>query len=206
MSSFTFREMIIHGWPVLTVLLVMSIVSITTIVDRLLALRWARANAAQFVANLIRILEEQGAAQALAQCRRVPKPVAAVMAAILAQPGKREAKTRAMQHALQTQIRDLEFMVPILGTIASTAPFVGLFGTVVGIIKAFASIASNVGGGPEVVAAGIAEALVTTACGLLVAIPALMGYNFIVHRIQRVTEEIDLASYDLIERVSADEA
>ena len=205
MSGFTLREMIFHGWPVLSILLIMSILSVTTIVDRLLALRRARADAGRFVANLIRILEEQGTARGLEHCARSSKAVAVVMAAILRQPGKRVAKERVMQHALQEQIRDLEFMVPVLATVAGTAPFVGLFGTVVGIIKAFANIATNVGGGPEVVAAGIAEALITTACGLLVAIPALMSYNYFVHQIERLTVDIDLAAYEVIDRLTADE-
>ena len=205
MSGFTLRDMILHGWPVLSVLLIMSIVSVTTMVDRLVTLSRARANAGRFAANIIRILEEQGRAQALDYCRRFSKPVAFVMDAILRQPGKRAAKERVLQHTLQAQIRELEYMVPVLATVASTAPFVGLFGTVVGIIKAFASIAANVGGGPEVVASGIAEALITTACGLLVAIPALMGYNYFVHQVERLVDEIDLAAYEVIDRLSSDE-
>jgi len=109
---------------------------------------------------------------------------------------------RALQHAVQGQIRELESYVPILATIASSAPFVGLFGTVVGIIRAFYDIAKNVGGGPEIVAAGISEALVATAAGLLVAIPALMGYNYFVRQIEREAEAIDLAAYDLIEALA----
>ena len=100
-------------------------------------------------------------------------------------------------------MRLLEKYVPILGTIAGTAPFVGLLGTVIGIIKAFHDISVNVGGGPEVVSAGIAEALITTAFGLVVAIPAVMAFNYFIHKVQKVAEEIDLAAYELIERLSA---
>lgn len=201
MNAFTFREMLMQGWPVLSILLIMSIVSITTLLDRYLTLRAARGDARLFIRHVIRTLDERGPQQALAACERYTQPVAVVARAILAQAGGREAKERALQHALQGQIRELEHYVPLLGTVASTAPFVGLLGTVVGIIKAFGDIAGNVGGGPEVVASGIAEALITTACGLVVAIPALMGYNYLVHQIQRLTDEIDLAAYDLIERL-----
>ena len=101
-------------------------------------------------------------------------------------------------HVIETEVHRLESGVAAIGTIASLAPFVGLFGTVVGIIKAFNSIAANSGGGTEAVSAGIAEALVTTACGLLVAIPAVAFYNYCAHRIRSLARETELAVYDLV--------
>ena len=203
MGGFTLREMIIHGWPVLTVLLVMSILSVTTIWDRVVTLRRARMDATRFVHDICRLIDERGLPSALAYCEQFRKPVSAVIASVLLQSGGREARERALQHALQGQIRRLELYVPVLGTIGSTAPFVGLFGTVVGIIKAFQDISVNIGGGPEVVAAGIAEALITTAFGLLVAIPAVIGYNYCVHQVRMITDEIDLAAYDVIEKLES---
>jgi biopolymer transport protein ExbB len=202
MGGFTLRDMIINGWPVLSFLTVFSIISATIICDRFVALRLARMNARLFVANVIRILEEEGGSRALAYCDQFRKPIAAVVSEILLQPGGREARERALRHGLQAQVRLFEKYVPILGTIAGTAPFVGLLGTVIGIIKAFHDISVNVGGGPEVVSAGIAEALITTAFGLVVAIPAVMFFNYFIHKIQKLAEEIDLAAYDLIERLT----
>lgn len=202
MSGFMFQEMIAHGWPILSILLIMSVISVTVILDRITTLRRARLNAPDFVAVVIRMIREQGTAQAVEYCRRIPKPVAAVAARILLQTGNREARERAGRYALQAQINRLESFVSILGTIGSTAPFVGLFGTVMGIIRAFQDIAVNVGAGPEVVSAGIAEALIATAFGLLVAIPAVMFYNYCVRKIETLTQEIDLAMYDLIEALA----
>ncbi len=199
MQGFDLNTMLMHGWPVLSVLLMMSVFSVTVIVDRWLTMRRGHVDAKAFIAKVNRIVRDQSVAAAHDYCRNRPQPVAAVAAAMMAQAGGREDKERALQHAMQEQIRLMESYVPILGTIASSAPFVGLFGTVVGIIRAFSDIASNVGGGPEVVAAGIAEALVTTAGGLLVAIPALIGYNYFVRQIQRETDAIDIAVYDLVE-------
>jgi biopolymer transport protein ExbB/biopolymer transport protein TolQ len=105
------------------------------------------------------------------------------------------------QRALQREVDKLERRTPMLGTIASTAPFVGLLGTVIGIIKAFQSIATTKGGGPEVVAAGVAEALITTAFGLFVAIPAVMGYNYLVHRVQRLALEVQVSVSEIIDAV-----
>jgi biopolymer transport protein ExbB len=205
MSGFTLREMMLQGWPVLSVLLIMSILSVTIIVDRVMAFRAARLKARAFIANVSRHLDMQGVNGALDYCGQYRQPISMVATAILSQSGKRNARERALQQAVQRQVCDLELYVPVLGTIASTAPFIGLLGTVIGIIKAFGNIAVNVGGGPEVVAGGIAEALITTACGLLVAIPALMGYNYCVHRVQKLAEEMDMAAYDLIEKLSVGE-
>lgn len=205
MNVFDLNAMLLQGWPVLSVLFFMSILSFTIIVDRFTALRRGRVDAAQFIKRVGRIMLQDSPGAAMNFCRESRFPLAAVALAILSQEGKREDRERAMRYAIQRQIRNLESLVPVLGTIASTAPFVGLLGTVIGIIRAFASIAQNVGGGPEVVAVGIAEALVTTAGGLIVAIPALIGFNYFVRRIQRLAEEMDLACYELIEALSTRE-
>jgi biopolymer transport protein TolQ len=202
MQGFTILEMLLHGWPVLSVLLAASILSWTVMFERWLTYKRAAANAKSFTGSLIKMIESQGANRALEHCRRSTKPVAVVSEAILTQNGTREACERAMRHALQEQINGLESGISILATVGSMAPFVGLLGTVIGIIKAFRQIAISSGGGPEVVSAGIAEALVTTAAGLIVAIPAVIGYNSCVNRVQRMTDEIDLASYDLIETLA----
>ena len=199
MKGFDFNGMLLQGWPVLSILFILSILSVTVIVDRFRALRRADMDARRLVEKLNTIIRSGSHAKALQYCSGCIQPAAAVAAMVIAHEGDRESRERVLRHAVQSQIRELEEGVPILGTIASAAPFVGLFGTVIGIIRAFADIAQNVGGGPEVVAAGIGEALVTTAGGLLVAIPALVGYNYFVRRIQRMVEEIDLAAFDLIE-------
>ncbi len=203
MHGFMLREMLLNGWPVLSVLLIMSVVSLTVILDRVTTLRRAQCQALPFIAELLRIIREQGLERAIAYCQRLSKPVAAVAAKILLQPGDRAARERAGRYALQEQINRLESFVAILGTIGSTAPFVGLFGTVIGVIKAFQDIAMSAGAGPEVVSAGIAEALIATAFGLLVAIPAVMFYNYCIRRIETLAQDIDRAAYELIEALSA---
>ncbi len=204
MSGFLYREMIANCWPILSVLLIMSVISLTVIMDRVTTLRRARMNAQSFVAAVIRMVREQGTARTAAYCQRINKPVAAVAARILLQTGNREDRERAGRYALQAQINRLESYVAILGTIGSTAPFVGLFGTVTGIIKAFQAVAISAGAGPEVVSAGVAEALITTAFGLMVAIPAVMFYNYCVRKIETLTQDIDLAMYDLIEALASE--
>lgn len=207
MDAFTLSSMIGNGWPVLSVLMIMSILSCTVIVDRIIALRRTMmGNCAAFVTNVVDILGRQGCERAIEFCRRDSRPVSRVIARIIERRGTdRETLEKVARHALQSEINDLEAYVPILGTIASTAPFVGLFGTVIGIIKAFHSIASDVAGGPQVVAIGIAEALITTAFGLFVAIPATMAYNYFVRYIQKVAQDVDLAAFTVVEKVSSEE-
>jgi biopolymer transport protein ExbB len=88
--------------------------------------------------------------------------------------------------AISEEKLSLESRISILGTLGSNAPFVGLLGTVLGIIHAFHNLAMNTKGGPAVVMAGISEALVATALGLFVAIPAVAAYNYFVRYIKRV--------------------
>ena len=106
---------------------------------------------------------------------------------------------RAIQRASALTAADLKKMVPSLATIGSTAPFVGLLGTVIGIITAFQGIAATGSGGIGAVSAGIAEALVETALGLLVAIPAVWIYNYLTSRIEYFNVEMDNSSSELVD-------
>ncbi|MEI6219245.1 MAG: MotA/TolQ/ExbB proton channel family protein [bacterium] len=204
MGAFTLSSMIANGWPVLSILLIMSILSCTVIVDRIIALRRTMmGNRAAFVSNVLDILARQGPERAIEFCRRDARPLSRVLGKIVERrEAGRETLEKVARYALQSEINDLESYVPILGTIASTAPFVGLFGTVIGIIKAFHSIASDASGGMQVVAIGIAEALITTAFGLFVAIPATMSYNYFVRYIQKVAQDVDLAGFTVVEKIS----
>ena len=198
-------QMFAHGWPVMTLLLAASIVSIAVMVDRVIVLRRSRLEARALAASVIRVIGQKGFEEAVDYCRKFPQPAGVVLAAVLGRSGGREVRERAMRHAMQVEILRLERRVPVLGTIGSIAPFVGLFGTVMGIIRCFRDISLNVGGGPEVVSAGIAEALITTALGLLVAIPAIVAYNYCVHQIQKMAGEIDIAGNELIEHLEEDD-
>ena len=86
---------------------------------------------------------------------------------------------------------EAEHRLSALGTIANIAPFVGLFGTVVGVIRAFQAIALKASAGPSVVANGIAEALISTAAGLFVAIPAVVAYNYFLKRARKLSLELE---------------
>jgi biopolymer transport protein ExbB/TolQ len=192
-------EVIRTGWPVLSVLLACSVLSVTIICERYITLRQAKLDARRFGLSVLDILQRQGAAHAIAYCERFAKPLAVVVRRVLVSDGSVAMRERAYRHELRAEMRGLRRWVPVLGTVGSISPFIGLFGTVVGIIKAFSSIATNAGGGPEVVAGGIAEALVTTAAGLVVAIPAIVFYNHFQTRVREMSEDIDLTAHEILD-------
>lgn len=105
---------------------------------------------------------------------------------------------RALRRASNNEITDLESMMPVLATTGSTAPFVGLFGTVWGIMNSFIEIGGQKSASLDVVAPGIAEALIATAIGLVAAIPAVMAYNYFLRRIRVLETEMDAFTSDYL--------
>jgi biopolymer transport protein ExbB/biopolymer transport protein TolQ len=109
-----------------------------------------------------------------------------------------ELVTSALRDSMSETLIQLKRGLGLLATIGSTAPFIGLFGTVVGIINAFQSIAATGSGGMSVVSGGIAEALVSTALGIFVAIPAVVAFNTFTGKIETLHVEMNRASSQLV--------
>jgi biopolymer transport protein TolQ len=112
--------------------------------------------------------------------------------------GDIESIQRALDRARTTAITEMESRVPLLGTTASAGPFIGLFGTVWGIMNSFRNIGAKGAANLATVAPGIAEALVATAIGLMAAIPAVMFYNYFSRRIRVITSEMETFSSDFL--------
>ena len=112
-----------------------------------------------------------------------------------------ELVTSALRDSMSETLIQLKQGLGFLATIGSTAPFVGLFGTVAGIINAFRNIAATGSGGMSVVSGGIAEALVTTALGIFVAIPAVAAFNYFTGKIENFHIEMNRASTQLVNRL-----
>ena len=106
-----------------------------------------------------------------------------------------------MQRVTAMEIERLELHLTSLATLGNISPFVGLFGTVIGVMRAFEAISRTGSGGLGTVSAGIAEALVATAAGLFVAIPAVIAYNHFVSRVKAFDTEMDGAASELLTRV-----
>ena len=112
-----------------------------------------------------------------------------------------ELVTSALRDSMSETLIQLRQGLGFLATIGSTAPFIGLFGTVVGIINAFRSIAATGSGGMSVVSGGIAEALVSTALGIFVAIPAVVAFNHFTGKIETFHVQMNRASSQLVNRL-----
>ena len=198
------REMWANAWPVISLLLFCSVFSMAIILERWFTLRDWTFDREELGAQLRRLLTDHRRDQALALCMGLRKPIGRILQGVMDPPialraGGRDALDRHAQRLVRSEGAKMLRYVTVLGTIGSVAPFVGLFGTVVGIIHAFKAIAENAGGGPSVVANGIAEALITTALGLFVAIPAVVAYNIFVRKIERVTEDMELCAEEVID-------
>jgi biopolymer transport protein ExbB len=196
---------------VVAVLFIMSAWSIGVMIDRLMAFSAARKQSRQFAPAVAGALREGKLDEAVKIADRYKKShLAKVVVAGLQEfqahqlstdiPGEEiEASKRALERAEAIVHAELKRGISGLATIGSTAPFVGLFGTVVGIINAFTSISTEKSTGLGAVAGGISEALVTTAIGLFVAIPAVWMYNYFTGKIEAFDVEMGNSSSELID-------
>jgi len=134
--------------------------------------------------------------------------LAAEMRGLLAEQQElvgKDALAGAMEGAKANERMRLERNLAYLATLGSNAPFVGLFGTVLGIIKAFHDLAANQAGDPSVVMSGISEALVATAVGLMVAIPAVVAFNFFSRRVTAKMADVDWKAHMAMCQVSSEQ-
>jgi biopolymer transport protein ExbB len=202
------------GWLariVVIILFIMSAWSIGVMIDRLMAYNAARKQSRAFAPAVAGALREGKLDEAVKIADRYKKShLAKVVVAGLQEfqahqmsseiPGEEiEASKRALERAEAIVHAELKRGVSGLATIGSTAPFVGLFGTVVGIINAFKGISTEKSTGLGAVAGGISEALVTTAIGLFVAIPAVWMFNLFTGRIEAFDVEMGNSSSELID-------
>lgn len=196
---------------VVVVLFIMSAWSIGVMIDRVIAYNAARKQSRAFAPAVAGALREGKLDEAVKIADRFNKShLAKVVVAGLQEfkvhqtgteiPGEEiEASRRALERAEAIVHAELKRGVSSLATIGSTAPFVGLFGTVVGIMHAFQEIAASSSTGIGAVSSGISEALVTTAIGLFVAVPAVWMYNYFTNRIEAFDVEMGNSSSELID-------
>lgn len=197
------------GWGVIIVLFAMSVWSFGVMIDRALMYAAARKQTRLFVFRVAGALKEGKLDEAILIAERHKKShLAKVTASGLAEfqtASPRMHEDKIVESARRTLDRsqaivhaELERGLAGLATIGSTAPFVGLFGTVIGILNAFGKIAEKGSGGITVVAGGISEALVTTALGLLVAIPAVWAFNVFANKVKSFDVEMESSSMELV--------
>ena len=206
------RQMGIAAKIVVVILFIMSGYSIAVMIDRAMAYSAARKQSRAFAPAVAGALRDGRIDEAIKVAERNKKShLAKVVTAGLMEfkahqdspgaiPGETiEASKRALERTEAIVHAELKRGLGGLATVGSTAPFVGLFGTVVGILNAFKGISQEKATGLAAVAGGISEALVTTAFGLLVAIPAVMMFNYLTGRVEAFDVEMDNSSSELVD-------
>jgi biopolymer transport protein ExbB/biopolymer transport protein TolQ len=203
------------AWGVAIVLLIMSFWSVGVAIERIYTYSQARKQSKLYAPQVAKHLKEGRLKEAIALSSakeyRYSHLAKVVLAGLQEYQFQQESGgtlhrddvldtvRRSIQRATALTASDLKKGVNTLATIGSTAPFVGLLGTVVGVINAFVGIASTGSGGIGAVSAGISEALVETALGLFVAIPAVWFYNYLTSRLEYFNVEMDNSSSELVD-------
>jgi biopolymer transport protein ExbB/TolQ len=197
---------------IIIILALMSVYSLSVAVAKWWRLRKSKKETRAFAPEFARFLQEEqlDAAIELAESRRVSH-VARVLGEALSEvkpliqdratvtSGDINSAERAVERQMLILLADLKQGLAVLATVGATAPFVGLLGTTMGVVNAFTGMATTGSGGLAAVSAGIAEALITTAFGLLVAIPAVWFYNYFQVQIEKITVEMTYTSKELID-------
>jgi biopolymer transport protein ExbB len=200
----TILQILGMGGATMYVLLLCSVLSLGVIIDRLVSYaRQARVARGGFMERIRDELKRKDTERAIALCRDTDTPFAKVVQAGLEKAGRAEKLVSGvMERQIAIETARLERLTSIVATIGNVAVYIGLFGTVLGIIRAFRDISVAGTGGMDVVIGGVAEALITTATGLAVAVPSVVLYNYCSRRIERFVDDMELAASETTELVA----
>ena len=195
----TVRNLVRDEWVILSLLLLWSMAGLTIICERIYALWNVLPKSESFKGKVIAALDGGDLAKAAALCETSSAPLAEIYErglVVFQRTPHKTAEAVASQRA--AVVLTFKRYLWALGTVGSSAPFVGLFGTVVGILKAFQSMSVAGSGGFKVVSQGIAAALVATAAGLLVAIYAVIAYNYFVSKVNGLAMQYKLYTEEFL--------
>lgn len=214
-NTFSMVEMFKHmgpvGLSVIIVLLIMSVYSIAIMVERYLTYTAAKKQSREFAPRVAQALKNDRIEEAITISDKHRKSHLAMVVSSGLQEFRAheassdisgdeiEASKRALQRAIAIKTAEFKRGLSGLATIGSTAPFVGLFGTVFGIINAFQGMKNAESAGIAAVAGGISEALLTTALGLLVAVPAVWLFNYFTGKVDGFIVEMDNSASELVD-------
>jgi biopolymer transport protein ExbB/biopolymer transport protein TolQ len=196
---------------VVVVMAIMSIYSITIMVSKWWALRQAQRESRKFAPEFSQFLEEDNLTEAIRLAESYKKShVALVLGGALGEVkpliadgsitvSDINSAERAVERNMLLEVTNLKRGLAVLATVGATAPFVGLLGTTMGIVNSFVGMSESSSGGLSAISAGVAEALITTAFGLLVAIPAVWAFNYFSTKIDNLTAEMTYVSKEMID-------
>jgi len=180
-------------------LLLLLLAGIYIIVVRSIALRRDKIINPEVVEHVEKLLIARKIPEATAYCKQHAVPMTRVMLAGIINYEKSESELKEiLEEAGRQEVPHIRSHLTTLGTIASVAPLLGLFGTVLGMIEVFATLSESTTVNPALLAGGISQALYTTACGMLIAMPTLAYYNFFIGRVQNLIIEMEKLSLRMV--------
>lgn len=179
-----------------------SVITLSIIMERLVNLRWDKIFNLDVINLVSSLIDENEYQKAVQICRNNANAITNVLAAGLENHGKSKDDIKeAITDAGRQEVALLEKNLPVLGTIAGISPLIGLLGTVTGMIKVFKVISVQGMGQAGTLAGGISEALITTATGLMIAIPTLVAYNYFDRKAEKIILQIERYSTSLLSKL-----
>lgn len=205
MGSYSLQEIIHSGGITLYFLIVCSILLLTVIIERSIFFTNNRLHLKKFIQEIMEHLKNGKYENAMEMCRKNKSVIAKIALNILE---KRDLSKEKIEAASEIDITEtmmyFEKRIPVMGTLAVIAPFIGLSGTVLGIMQAFADIAAQGNAGQSIVAKGVSEALIATAAGLFVAIPASIFFNYFKSRCHTIKTQTIIMAGKIIEFINGE--
>jgi biopolymer transport protein ExbB/TolQ len=201
--NITFKQLIVAGGPVLFGLMALSIYSIALIWERWSTYKKTFKGMNDLLRRIHIHLKTGEMRQIAELSAKTKNPCTDIIHKVISHHGSPLEKREMAEKAIEWHTSHLNKSLTTIATIASISPFIGLFGTVIGVIRAFRDLSMYAGAGPSVVAMGIAEALVNTAAGLFVAIPAIVAYNYFVHKSTDFSTEMNWVTEQVIDKMGA---
>ncbi len=192
--------LLIKGGIIMIPIGICSVLALAITIERLINLTLNKVHPLEFVNKIKILLTQLKVEEALAICTNTNTPIAHIIeAGILKRNLERDRVKEAIEQSGKQQATHLHKYMGVLSTVASITPLLGLLGTVTGMIKVFHVISIKGVGNPGALAGGISEALITTAAGLVVAIPALVLYNYFYKRANRFILYMENTSLELLD-------
>lgn len=193
-------EFLARGGVLMIPLGICSVVSLAIIIERALNLRAARILPPDVIQQARLLLAENQVGEAVILCRRQPSAIGRILLAAISNYDKEKEELKSIvEDAGRQEAPTLDRYLGVLGTIAAISPLLGITGTVFGMIRVFATVSEKGVAHPSQLAGGIYEALITTAAGLVIAIPTLIFYNYFTARSDRLILELEKQAYRVVE-------
>ncbi|MBN2809900.1 MAG: MotA/TolQ/ExbB proton channel family protein [Deltaproteobacteria bacterium] len=198
-------QFVMKGGYLMYPIMFCSVLTLAILFERLFALRRSRIIPEKFIIEVSDLVRQQRMEDAMTKCRMNDSSIARVLMAGISRHDKSRAQVKeAIEDVGRLEAATLERFLAVLGTIAGIAPLLGLLGTVTGMIKAFNVISQAGIGNPQMLAGGISEALITTAAGLTVAIPAFVFYKLLRYRVDKRVLRMERVSMEVLDLLDQD--